>query len=378
MRDHDGGADAPARIVIPTTNPGNVARLLPAFRQAGYAIDVWSPPGSRLKHSRHVRRHTTLPLDLDARRALLGRIARDLAPDDLVVLGGDDDLRVIADAAVTDPVLQHLLPVAPELRDAVGSKVGMARVLARLGVAMPRHAVVEHRDDCAEAVAALGTPALVKRDRSGGGYGVTAVRTLADLQAWDAGAGPWLVEELLEGDLVSIDLVAVRGEVALAPYSDMAVTAGAFGVSVVRTFRTLDDHRLAEDLEHLARALGGTWLANVSAIRRPDGSHAVFEVDLRPNAWHAYAPRLGYPLIPALRSARTGAPVAPWRRQVRTTRVVNVTRTVQRALTGEPGRLRCLLPLADSLGHGHIGDPLLTLAEARDVTRQVVLARRAR
>lgn len=375
MAGHGSGID---RVVIVATRPAAVARLLAAFAAAGITVDVWSPFGSRLGYSRHVRHVTVLPDDARVRVAQLAQLARSLTDRDLVVLGCDEDLREVVDAAPEAPELLRLLPVRGEHRAAVGSKIGTAELLRAADVDTPRSAVARDREALGAAIAEVGPRAMVKADRSGGGLGTREVSSPGDADR-AVGDGPWLVEELVDGLPVSIDLVVVGARVAVAPYSLMGSThGGPFGISVTRAYRTLDDDRLAADLDGLAGHLGGTWLANASAIRRPDGSHAVFELDLRPNVWHAYAPQLGHPLVPALRALHAGHPVPPWPRTMPPTRVVNVMRSVQATLRGEPRHLRELLPLRDSLRWAHRGDARLSYREARDVAREVVARQRRR
>ncbi len=367
------------RVVVISPHPSAVARLLPMLTAAGLTVDVWSAPGSRLGYSRHPRRCATLPDDLEQRHAILATIADSVGPGDWVILGSDADVWDVLAAAEHHPRALALLPVPAAHLDAVGTKTGMAALLRDLGVDQPRWTVAPSPGDLPHAAATLGYPVIVKADRSGAGAGTTVLRSPGDVVVPRRGnEGPYLVEELVDGFLVSIDILVSDGRVATAPYSRVLRSLGPYGVSVTRQFVPLTDRRLLADLDRIAAALGGRWFGNLSAIRRPNGTHAVFEVDLRPNVWHAYQHRLGYPLLPALRAIRAGEPLpAPGSGPAPTT-TTNLSRTIMGAIQTDPRLAAELLSVRRTWRHAHRGDARLTYREARDLARWLALTRGGR
>ncbi|MBI1350216.1 MAG: hypothetical protein GC156_03775 [Actinomycetales bacterium] len=365
------------RVVVITTNPAALARLAGPLSQAGLRIVDWSPRGSCTGYSRHVDEHHDLADDPAARGRQLAAIARSISPSDWVVLGTDADIHDVMDRRRADSSLTRLLPTARHHKT-LGSKIAMAAALADLGVEQPAWTSASTAEAVPAAVAELGGEVAVKGDRGWGGLAVTRVPA-GSAPTGLAGDAPFLVQRWEPGTLVSIDLLVVRGEVALAPYSVVLGEIRERGASYHRVYLPIPDDGLRESLRRLASGLGGTWFGNVSAIARPDGSHAIIELDPRPNAWHAYLGRLGYPLVAALRSVATGTDVPAEAALPRSGRpVVNLTRVVQGSLAGNSVRARALFYPRATWRHVHRGDLALTYREARDLARWVVLTRAGR
>lgn len=354
-----------------------VARLLQPISQAGITVEEWSPNGSRLAHSRYVHRHTDLAPDPVERSRQLCVIAQGMTDRDWVIVGTDEDLYELHDLANEDPLLARLLPVRAH-QEALGSKAAMARVLDQFRVRQPAWRLASTGNDVAEAVAAVGGHAMVKSVRGYGGSQVTEIRSHAGNTPLRGGP-PYLVQEFVPGETVSIDLAVVDGSVALAPYSEMLALASPRGISCARVYCPLHDDDLLASLDRVAAGFGGTWFANVTAIRGPDGDHAIIEVDPRPNAWHPYLTRLGFPLPQVLRAINSGfgAPVHASSAKPHA-RVVNVSRVIKCTLSGSPRHVRWLLDPRMTWPYAHRGDPQLTIREVRDLIQWLLLRMRAR
>lgn len=354
-----------------------VARLLQPISQAGITIEEWSPNGSRLAHSKHVHRHTDLAAEPAERARQLSLIAKGLTDRDWVIVGTDDDLYELHDLAADDPLLSRLLPVRAH-QGALDSKAAMAEGLDRFGVRQPVWTVANTTDDVAEAVAGVGGHAMVKSVRGYGGSQVTEIRVEGRTMPL-RGAPPYLVQEFVPGETVSIDLVVVNGSVALAPYSQMLTLASPRGISCARLYCPLDDDGLLLSLDRLAAGFGGTWLANVTAIRKREGHHEIVEVDPRPNAWHAYLPRLGFPLPQVLSAISAGITPTPHASSTKPhTRVVNVSRVIKSTLSGSPRQVRWLVDPRMTWPYAHRGDPQLTVREVRDLVKWLFFRNRGR
>jgi hypothetical protein len=332
-------------------------------------VEEWSPAGSRLGHSRYVNKHTDLAADPSERARQLSTIAHGLTDRDWVILGTDDDLYEVHDLTAADPLLSRLLPVRAHA-DALGSKEGMARALDEFGVRQPVWKLVGDTTQVSAAVAEVGGHAIVKSVRGYGGSQVTEVRGSNLRSTPLRGGAPYLVQEFVSGDTVSIDLVVVDGSVALAPYSDMLALASPMGVSCARQYRPLQDDDLLRSLDQIAAGLGGTWLANVTAIRGRDDRHHIVEVDPRPNAWHCYLERLGFPLPQVFTAIRSGVGAPRHGLSTRPhTRVVNLSRVIKTTLSGSPRQARWLLDPRATWPYAHRGDPQLTIREMRDLVQ---------
>jgi hypothetical protein len=362
------------RVLMIASNPATVARLAQQIARAGMAIDAWSYRGSPLAYSRYLRQHRDLARNGRDRGRQLREIADSVHAHDWVILGTDHDVYEISNLLEGGAPVRALLPVARN-HGALRDKAAMATTLEQLGVGQPAWTVAAAATDVESAVARVGGRAMVKTFRGWGGLGVTEVDDAKGVPPL-YGDGPYLVQQWVDGETMSIDLVAVDGRVALAPYSDLAALTSPFGVSCARHYRPIDDNGLWADLDRLAAGFGGTWLANVTAIRRSDGTHTIIEVDVRPNAWHAYLARLGFPMAGVLAAIRDGA-AAPFHAGSTTPneRVVNVTRTVTSARQGNPGHVRLLLDTKATWKYANRGDAGLTLRELRRLARELVVSR---
>ena len=171
---------------------------------------------------------------------------------------------------------------------------------------------------------------------------------------------------------MAVEALYLRGRLAAMAYSHCVETAGAFGVSIVRDYRDVDDEALAQSLRILGESIGLDGFANISTIRRSDGTNAIFEVDVRPNAWHAYLPRLGLDLAGALsgRLSQADSPGAPDAAQIAVegVSVRNLTRTIR-----FHGRVSGLLAIAKrserarTLPYAQLGDMGISFMEWRQL-----------
>jgi cysteine synthase A len=173
------------------------------------------------------------------------------------------------------------------------NKHAMRRALADAGVPQPRFAPVSDLGDARDALAEIGTPAVLKPADSSGQRGLSRVDTEADLDAaldaaLDASpAGEALVEELVDGVERNAMLVSRAGEPLLLTLSDRLRPPGAgFGVALAHVYpSSLDDDGLvaAERVAAAAvRALGLVdGIAYPQLIVGADGRLVVVEVAAR-------------------------------------------------------------------------------------------------
>lgn len=173
------------------------------------------------------------------------------------------------------------------------NKRAMRQAFADAGVPQPRFAPVSDLGDARDALAEIGTPAVLKPADSSGQRGLSRVDSEADLDAaldaaLDASpTGEALLEELMAGVERNTMLVVRRGEPHLLTVSDRLRPPGAgFGVALAHVYpSSLDDDSLAM-AERVAadsvRALGlGDGIAYPQLIVDADGRIAVVEVAAR-------------------------------------------------------------------------------------------------
>ncbi len=237
----------------------------------------------------------------------------------LVVPCDDDLVRQVRDAAIDDATKCRLLPITgPEHLGHVGSKVGLARALAKAGVAAPRFAVVEATAALVPACDELGYPLVVKVDESGGGQGVFPCGSRAEAETLAAQSLrlPLLVQELIDGDLFDLSGFFRGGRPVHFVHNEYLKTVGSrFGVSILRRYTRLSAvvREVFEDLGHFGEALGLDGFVNVSALRQRGGGRLLFiEADLRPNVWVEASRLFGDDPAPAIRTAIEEGRVLAW------------------------------------------------------------------
>ena len=339
----------PARALFITERPDSVARLLPYFVQAGFEIHVLAPSRSRLRWSRAVDCFVALAVEPAPRAAQLREFA-DLIETrrDITICGDDDIVRLIARSDLDERDKLALLPIAhARYLHALGSKSGMAEAMRLVGVDQPRFEVV-NEGELAAVAERLGLPVIAKVDDEGGGAGIVILETDQEVVTCPLtpDSKPLLVEELIHGQLIGIDALYLDGILCSMPVARTLETMKPLGVSVVREFKAVDDDRLVKDLRAMGQAVGAHGFVNVSAIRRPNGSHCIFEFDMRPNSWHAYADALGVDIVEVLKALATDLPLPEVPIQIpkgRTVRVRNLSRTYRCGFRPHHGHADMLL-----------------------------------
>lgn len=173
------------------------------------------------------------------------------------------------------------------------NKRAMRTTLAAARVPQPRHAPVHDIGDARDALAEIGTPAVLKPADSSGQRGLSRVDSEADLDAaldaaLDASrAGEALLEELVAGVEYNAMLVARGGQPELLTLSDRLRPPGAgFGVALAHLYPSSLGEREVAAVERICleavQALGLVdGIAYPQLIVGADGRIVVVEVAAR-------------------------------------------------------------------------------------------------
>lgn len=146
-------------------------------------------------------------------------------------------------------------------------KLAMRQALAAAGVSQPGYAPVSDIQDARDALAGLGTPAVIKPADSSGQRGLSLVESEADLDAaldaaLDASpTGRAVLEQLVPGVERNTMLVVRAGEPVVLTVSDrLRPAGGGFGVALAHVYPAALGERALAATERLAveavRALG--------------------------------------------------------------------------------------------------------------------------
>jgi carbamoyl-phosphate synthase large subunit len=190
-------------------------------------------------------------------------------------------------APILDFELDMFAELAPKLRQELGVRVisnspetvALARDKRRSCAAVAAAGVATPTSYEGDAIASAPLPLFVKPNVGAGSSGATAVRTREELaQALSAAGKEPLVQQLIEGDEYTVDLVvAPDGNVlAVAPRVRLEVRAGQSYKG-----RTVDDPVVAEAARKCALAHRMTGQGNVQLIKSKHDGRAYF-VEVNP------------------------------------------------------------------------------------------------
>jgi hypothetical protein len=335
-----------------------VARLLPAFRRAGLPVVALAPRRDPIRRSRLIDEFVPVPDDPGGRAAVFAQWGERAEPGDWFVPGSDDVLWTVLDNGLPTELQVRLLPVANTVGlAALDSKAAMAQARAEAGVRQPDWAATDDAAAVPALASGLGYPVVVKQARGRAGGAVQVLRGPHEplrLRSTRSERG-LLVERFVEGADVSVEALFLGGRLAVMVTSRVVASLGTHGVSVVREFVDCTDDVLVQDMQALGRHLGLDGFANVTARRDAEGRHWVFEVDMRPNSWHAYLPGIGVDLAAALRDEGDGA-IRGLRLPRSPVTVRNLSRAVLYATSPRGARSIPRLLHRETTAHVHTGD----------------------
>lgn len=298
------------KVLIACSENGHdtVTELPAVLKKAGLNVTLMSSRKSR----RYVGSYYDRWMESSGRAHLIIRqIAEILRKDpdifDFVVLGDDALLRDLADARLDPGLKTRIGPIGnAEYLGVLGSKAESTRFCDKHGILTPVFKVCKNFDEAEPAAGAIGYPLMVKIDRSGGGEGVFECHGAADIRRlYDRLRNhTFVVEKFIAGELISIEPLFINAHLVAYGYARMTITHGSTGVSMRRQFKPCPAIR--ETLETIGKKLNLNGFCNISLIYEPEsGRHYLIELDLRPNAWVAYARFAGIDFSNAIRKYQT-------------------------------------------------------------------------
>ncbi|MGY4965189.1 ATP-grasp domain-containing protein [Streptomyces sp. PanSC9] len=188
--------------------------------EAGFEVwAIWDPSLREQAYLDEVAAHAQELLLTDfgdeaALRTLIAETVRAHGIGTVLHLGAEESMPpALAEA--------EALGVSPNPAAAVGAlndKAAMRALLAAQGLSPVRSRTAGTAEEAAAAVAGLPLPVVVKPARASGSRGIALIRDADDLGEWtarvtEAGlAGPYLVEEYLEGPEYSVETLSADGE----------------------------------------------------------------------------------------------------------------------------------------------------------------------
>lgn len=294
-------------------------RLPEIFQRPGVHITVIGCPSTVLATSPFVDRFIPVGAHAEKETFVSDLIESGVlnSPDvlgDWVIIAGDDELRELAQSDLPEEVLVRLLSATtPSGRASLGSKVGMAHLSKVAGVQHPRTLIARYPDELPKILESFPEKFVVKADIGGAGL---QVRIFSDAESLAANPIPteWfpiIVQEFVEGTLVSVEALFKSGELLGYQYSVVEAVAWERGPTCVRRYHTPPSGAVDGPLQALARVSGANGLSNCTFIRSlRTGNHLLIEADFRPNVHCQFASQLGLDWVELMLNPPT-APVFP-------------------------------------------------------------------
>jgi biotin carboxylase len=187
------------------------------------------------------------------------QLARAEHVDGIVAPGIDWPVAIAARVAAK---LELPHPLSPGVAQTATSKVRQRTRFAEAGVAQPRWATLGRDEDPRNALAHVGLPCVVKAPDRQGQRGLSVVRGAEELAPAVAAAreasrgGAVLLEELVEGQEVTVVSFSRRGRFAPLVVTDRERGDEAFGVALAHVYPSPHAEAAAALAEAAARAVG--------------------------------------------------------------------------------------------------------------------------
>lgn len=282
------------RVLVTDAGRGSALAVVRALGRAGHTVVTADTTASTVGGaSRYALAHGTYPAPgregVAATAEAIARLATEHRVD-LVIPVTDDVIVALLATGVELPDRCVLATADPTAVDRAGSKVETVRLARSLGVPVPDHEVVDDPAAAQGCTARLGTPVVVKPDRSRFVDGGGRLRRGSVSYAWDDGeamaavaaAGqPVLLQRHHPGVGVGIGLVLDAGRpVALVQHRRTHEVPVSGGASSLRQTVPLDPG-LAGHAATLLGSLHWTGAAMVEFKVGRDGETTLMEVNGR-------------------------------------------------------------------------------------------------
>jgi hypothetical protein len=291
------------KIFLISPHGFNLINLLPTLEPEKNEITVIGCPKSIFSHGE--RNYKFIPLgNHDECFNFANKLIADTPLIDSlqgwVIFGDDAVLYEVANSSLSVETKLKILPVnTVEGLSFVGSKKGFAEISAKYNWKVPKSVVCDSLEILITAAEKIDFPVFVKADQGSGGAQVQKVMKLTELksaefpQSWF----PVVAQQSIQGTECGLGLFYWHGELRFIDYSDETLSVEEFGPTYKRRIFIPQSFDALDSLHEMGRVLGLHGFVNGSSMfDRHLNSYSIFEMDLRPNAWHFLFNKLGYSL----------------------------------------------------------------------------------
>ena len=226
-------------LIALSCDMSGISRLPRVLTQNGIRTSVLACPDFLLSRSRHIHSHFTCAAGAEqTARALQHLLTTDEYPYTMVILGDNPLIEYVAEHA-TDSLLTQYLPCGADI-DLNWSKTTFALMCESSGFQLPKTCVGTTPVQADTASKTIGFPLIFKEAAGFSGETVFRFSSPAELQDYFAARvvdQPWLIQEPITGENVTVDVLFNRGEVVVWATSIVEHTCnGPFSSSTARRF----------------------------------------------------------------------------------------------------------------------------------------------
>ncbi len=211
----DSRDDHPTILIVVSIDAIGVARLPGIFHRAGYVVDVLARQRTAVLASRFVsNRRVVAGGPVDVAQALAEGLPEFTKTYDWILPADEPLLEAIAERPDRELMAARmpLLP-RPAIMDEVLSKIKFLTRAVAVGLPIPEFEICHTHDEIVAAVAKLGYPVVLKRERSMAGSGVRVARDPAGLAQGIAqlGQADIMVQRCIQGRIGGATILMEHG-----------------------------------------------------------------------------------------------------------------------------------------------------------------------
>ncbi len=227
-----------------------------------------------------------------------------------IIPGDDIIIRLLNERLLTEAEFYKIMPLSKiENRSLLGSKAGFSALCNKYDIITPKFLIYHPNYTYKDIQTLLGTPFLLKVDRSEGGFGVFLCENESQfgeiIGAMDDTEN-LVFQQYINGYDINTEALYKNGKLITYSYSRTIKIMGKFGVSTQRLF--YQNGEIEIELQNIGERLGISGFANiVFMFCETNRQHYLIEVDLRPNAWMNYGRFLGNDFSQGIRNIVSGS-----------------------------------------------------------------------
>ncbi len=279
-------------LLISLVNWDSLIEIPAVLANGGCSVDIFCPKESWVLQNSFYDHWIEAPEEKSAFvDKLLDHIREHSTQYNWIIPGDDVIIRLLNDRITDEELFYKIMPLTKiENRALLGSKAGFSNLCRQYHIKTPGYVIYEDGLTTKDIINKVGLPALIKIDKSEGGYGVFLCSTEQDIienlqRITDK--NNLVIQQMIRGYDVNAEVLYKNGVLMVYNYSRTTKVMGQFGVSTQRLF--YQNTSIEDILIKAGETLGLNGFGNVVFMYdETKNEHYLIEIDMRPNAWMYY------------------------------------------------------------------------------------------